>query len=50
MLMLQGSWAFECVYVANQDATIFIYILEFSSILLLLLIKLQQPFYTSFDF
>jgi hypothetical protein len=26
MLMLLGSWAFECVYVANQDATIYIYI------------------------
>jgi hypothetical protein len=50
MLMLQGSWAFECVYVANQDATIFIYVPKFLSISLLLLIKLQQLFYTSLGF
>jgi hypothetical protein len=52
MLMLLGSWAFECVYVANQDATIYIYIylLGLPSILLLFLIKLQQLFNISLGF
>jgi hypothetical protein len=44
MLTLQGSWAFEFVYVANQDATNFIYILGLLGISFMLLIKLQKLF------